>query len=328
MRAANSKPGSVFSTAKSVARSGVSRSARQAGKWEIDFERKKFFVADERGDYSPDTTSALPESYGVSRVVALVRNPCEIYVYWEFARKDVKTAIESLGKGSGQIHWVLRLLEGAKNDSDGSTILEAQIDPYRSHELLRVDMEQKECVVDIGLTDDDGRFVRIARSNTVFVPGRAPLCSPAEGEWAVSDEVFDKLYELSTGAKPGMTPAGSSDLFSDSLASGSGAGFGSFDETVKSPDRGFFFRLDCELVVYGATEPDALVTMFGEKIKLNPDGTFSARFALPDGARDIPVVATSADQLESRQISPSVARSTRVSRVLHNSRAYTDRFEG
>jgi len=57
---------------------------------------------------------------------------------------------------------------------------------------------------------------------------------------------------------------------------------------------GFCLRLNAELVVYGATEPDANVTIAGRPIQLRPDGTFSYRFALPDGNYQLPVTATSA----------------------------------
>ena len=58
--------------------------------------------------------------------------------------------------------------------------------------------------------------------------------------------------------------------------------------------RGFWFNLNAELIIYGATEPDASVTIGGRQIRLRPDGTFSYRFALPDGTFDLPAIATSA----------------------------------
>ncbi|NBV25566.1 MAG: DUF4912 domain-containing protein, partial [Proteobacteria bacterium] len=57
---------------------------------------------------------------------------------------------------------------------------------------------------------------------------------------------------------------------------------------------GFWFNINAELIIYGATEPDANVTIGGRQIRLRPDGTFSYRFALPDGTFDLPAVATSA----------------------------------
>jgi hypothetical protein len=63
-----------------------------------------------------------------------------------------------------------------------------------------------------------------------------------------------------------------------------------------SGPRQFWFDLNAELVVYGATEPSARVTLGGREIKLRPDGTFSFRFALPDGSFELPAAATSADK--------------------------------
>jgi hypothetical protein len=56
----------------------------------------------------------------------------------------------------------------------------------------------------------------------------------------------------------------------------------------------FWFNINAELVVYGATEPNARVTLGGREIKLRPDGTFSYRFAFPDGSFELPAAATSA----------------------------------
>ncbi len=59
--------------------------------------------------------------------------------------------------------------------------------------------------------------------------------------------------------------------------------------------KGFWFNVNAELIIYGATEPNAKVTLGGHEIKLRSDGTFSFRFALPDGKYDLPAVAVSAD---------------------------------
>lgn len=86
-------------------------------------------------------------------------------------------------------------------------------------------------------------------------------------------------------------------------------------ETISSPGisqpkpKGFRFNINAELIVYGATEPDANVTMAGQAIKLRPDGTFSFRFALPDGRYQLAVTATSADN-DQRQAELKFGRQT------------------
>jgi uncharacterized protein len=64
--------------------------------------------------------------------------------------------------------------------------------------------------------------------------------------------------------------------------------------------RGFQLDVNAELIVYGATEAGATVSMGGRSIRLRSDGSFSCRFALPDGIYRLPVVAVSADGTEGR----------------------------
>jgi hypothetical protein len=74
--------------------------------------------------------------------------------------------------------------------------------------------------------------------------------------------------------------------------------------------KGFWFNVNAELIIYGATEPDAAVTIGGRAIKLRPDGTFSFRFILPDGDFQLPAVATSADGDDSRAADLKFQRKT------------------
>jgi len=75
--------------------------------------------------------------------------------------------------------------------------------------------------------------------------------------------------------------------------------------------KGFWFNVNAELILYGATEADAKVTIGGRAIKLRPDGSFSYRFALPDGKYELPVVATSADGDDSRSAELKFNRHTK-----------------
>ncbi len=69
---------------------------------------------------------------------------------------------------------------------------------------------------------------------------------------------------------------------------------------ASSRKKGFWFNVNAELIIYGATEPDAQVTIGDRVIQLRPDGTFSYRFALPDGQYELPAVAVSNDRTDSR----------------------------
>lgn len=76
--------------------------------------------------------------------------------------------------------------------------------------------------------------------------------------------------------------------------------------------KGFWFNINAELIIYGATERDATVTIGGRKIKLRPDGSFSYRFSLPDGRYDLPVVAVSADETDGRAAELKFTRETEI----------------
>lgn len=74
--------------------------------------------------------------------------------------------------------------------------------------------------------------------------------------------------------------------------------------------RKFFFEIGADLIVYGRTEPDADVRLGDKKVGLRTDGTFSMRFALPDGKIPLPFTAASNDKIETRKITTEVERKT------------------
>jgi len=76
------------------------------------------------------------------------------------------------------------------------------------------------------------------------------------------------------------------------------------------PEREFWFNVNAELIVYGATEPTATVTIGERRIRLRPDGSFSYRFALPDGQYELPIVAIAADHTDGRAAILRFSRAT------------------
>lgn len=77
-----------------------------------------------------------------------------------------------------------------------------------------------------------------------------------------------------------------------------------------APSRGFWFNVNAELIVYGATDPKATVTIGNRPIRLRADGSFSYRFALPDGDYHLPIAATSPDAVEQRHANLSFRRAS------------------
>ncbi|BAU66883.1 hypothetical protein STA3757_42890 [Stanieria sp. NIES-3757] len=88
----------------------------------------------------------------------------------------------------------------------------------------------------------------------------------------------------------------------------SGVGFSASAPPIRP--RQFWLIADAELIVYGATEPDATVTIGGRPIKLNPDGTFRFQMSFQDGLIDYPIVAVAADGEQTRSIHMKFNRET------------------
>jgi hypothetical protein len=164
----------------------------------------------------------------------------------------------------------------------------------------------------------NGDYIGIVKTNSVTLP-RSRVSEVIDEKWMAVSEDFDKLLQLSGVEYIGK---GSGEVAKSlaqrwemlravfSRASSWGVSSMSSQAPQRPEQKKFWLVADCELILYGATEPDAFVTVSGRRVKLNPDGTFSMRFALPDGNIDLPVNAMSKDETDSRRIRISVDRNT------------------
>lgn len=88
----------------------------------------------------------------------------------------------------------------------------------------------------------------------------------------------------------------------------SGIGFGASMPPIRA--RKFWLVADAELIIYGATEPDATVTIDDRPIQLNPDGTFRFQMSFQDGVLNFPIIAVAADGEQTRAIRMTFNRET------------------
>ena len=206
-------------------------------------------------------------------------------------------------------------------DFDGTnanSAFDIEIAGGASNWYINVQVPNRSYCVEIGLLSAEGEFFVLARSNVAATPRDVPSDITDE-EWMIPDWEFEKVYALSGGFNPGSGSIELKEMMEKSLGGQVGSGVpGSLAPgslAVSSPvgrqrGRAFWFRLGTELIVYGATEPDARVTLQGRPIELRPDGTFTVRFDLPDGEQVIPAVAESADGIDRITITPIVQKKT------------------
>jgi uncharacterized protein len=286
---------------------------------EQEVESSKYNMGVPTKDLSARTAKDLPNGYGKDRIVVMVRDPYWLHCYWELTRHAIQRAEAALGQEWHTARPILRLLDVTGNDTSSAseaTVRDVEIHGGCNNWYLDVNNPPRSFRVDIGYLARSGRFYVVARSNVVSTP-RAGVSDVLDENWADIDvSKAERIYAMSGGFDPTASSLELKQLFEERLRRPLGSpaitsfGSGAFGG-LAGKGRKFWFQLDAELIVYGATEPNARVTLQGEPVKLRPDGTFTMRFSLPDGRQIIPAVANSMDGVEERTIVLAVERNTK-----------------
>ncbi len=283
---------------------------------EEEVERSKFDVGVATKDLSARLPRDLPGGYGRDRIIVMVRDPYWLHCYWELTRAAVKRAEAALGADWHGARPVLRLLDVTSEDTtSASEAVVRDIDIHGGVRNWYVDVNNppRSYRIDIGYLAKNGRFYVLARSNVVTTP-RAGVSDRIDENWADVQHQYEKIYAMSGGYDPTASSLELKQLFEERLRRPMGSpavtSFGSGAFQGGKP-RKFWFHLDAELIVYGATEPNAKVTLQGDPVSLRPDGTFTMRFSLPDARQIIPATAVSHDGVEERTIVLAVERNTK-----------------
>jgi hypothetical protein len=275
-------------------------------------------------DLSAKVPRDLPQGYGKDRIVVMVRDPYWLHAYWELTHASVQRAEAALGQDWHGARPILRVLDVSGRDANShseSVVRDIEIHGGCNNWYIDVQHPPRSYRVDVGYLARNGQFYVLARSNVVSTP-RAGVSDVIDENWADLDpRKADRIFAMSAGFDPTASSLELKELFEERLRRPMGSpavtSFGS-GALLHGRPRKFWFQFDAELIVYGATEPDARVTLQGEPVRLRPDGTFTMRFALPDSRQIIPAVAASADGVEERTIVLAVERNTKhLEPMLH-----------
>jgi hypothetical protein len=247
----------------------------------------------------------FPGGYDDNKIVLLVRDPHWLYAYWEVnGQRRGEIAREIGAELMGRCRELLRVY-----DTGSWQHFDLPIDGGARSWYIKVPEPNRTYCVDIGFLTPDGRFITAARSNWVTTP-LDRMSDVIDEQWMIPD--WERMYALSGGFGLGRGSEEIREMMRRRLEQESASGWVT---SMGSPvrvmgERPFWLVANCELIVYGATEPSATVTVQGHKIDLRNDGTFSLRFALPDGNQVIPIEAIRDDGAERRKITPKVERKT------------------
>jgi hypothetical protein len=262
--------------------------------------------------YVVEPTKELPYEYGDNKIVLLVQDPYWVHVYWEISPQK-RQELGLLPRGEHGKQLVVRMydvtgVESVFNGLNANSFFDTYVNDFTNNWYINVPEYDRSYCADLGVIID-GRFVVIARSNIARVP-RGSVSPYYDEEWMIVTD--DILKASGLGVLHEVVGSGMMIRALELPFNISSAEFvSSFAIPQRPPkEKKFWLEVHTELTVYGQTEPDAVVTIFGEKIKLDKDGKFYIKMYLPDGIRNIPVVGTSADGTHTISIIPIVEKKT------------------
>ena len=263
-------------------------------------------------------SSGNGQDFDKDRVIVMVRDSYWLHAYWEITRQSVSRARAAMGQRWHGAIPVLRLYE-MENDSTTNSgrevVRDVQIHGGVSNWYLDVDNPPMSFQVDIGYLSEDGTFLGLARSNVVVTP-QSGSAGSGDANWQGVAEDFDRIFALSGGYDQTGGQSDLKALFEERLRRPMGSPmvtrFGMGAQSLSRSKQQITFNVDAELIVHGVTDPRAHVTLKGEPVRLESDGTFSVRLNLPDRRQVLPVVASSADGVEQQTIVLAVERNTKT----------------
>jgi hypothetical protein len=284
---------------------------------------------------SPPAARDLPDEYGDTKICLLVRDPEWLYAYWEINDHDrARFGIPRTGHNKRLLVRCFKVTDRAWPSEGAHYFFDVDISPYSSNWYIRLPETGQAWVAELAIVDEQGNYIPVCASNRANSP-TGSISDDLDADWMTVEETYLRLYGLAAGRStstrtPGFGSLGASEglarqisrqlqigLRTGELTLSSAALPNSSEALVNRGDRSdkqrkdFWLNVHTELILYGATEPDAKVTVAGEPVELRPDGTFTLRFALPDGDQILRVHAVNNDGDMERTITPLVTRRTR-----------------
>ncbi|MFO0015560.1 MAG: DUF4912 domain-containing protein [Synechococcaceae cyanobacterium] len=257
------------------------------------------------------------------------------YCRWEISAAD-RDAIQAAGGGS----LCLRLADItglAEGDAHPQAFLEAVVEGAGGEWYLPVPLAGRVYRAELGFRSQSG-WISLAFSAPAAMPAEpgggfeADLVRPFSldvmptdtGEFVMPAPagVHERVYQvaslgrrrLGVGSEEFQESAGAADRAAAGQASGVGLWASGLSESgrggVATRQRSFWLVADAELIVYGATEPSARLSIAGQDEPLSVDGTFRFQVPFPDGEQVYPIRAVAADGVQTRSITLDFKRTT------------------
>lgn len=291
---------------------------------------------------------------GATRVVFLPRDPQWAYVFWEIGELDLQAA-----KLAGATELALRLADvtGCQAGSfHPHALQEVVVDSTAREWFLPAPLSGREYRVELGFRKATGGWISLAFSSIARMPELEPCSwiddqfvafsldpvSPAPIAPASPSMVagmHERLYQQANVAGGARVLARGSEAFHElqtsapaaagAQLSGVGAWASGLNQSgagLAARQRSFWLIADAELIVYGATDPAATLSIGDRVVPLEADGSFRLQVPFQDGQQDYPIHALAADGEQRRSISMVFSRTTPEARVNRREAAVAEWF--
>lgn len=257
------------------------------------------------------------QAEGIQESLSLVnRDSHWMHAWWDVSEERRQAAEK------GEAPLVLRLYDVSKDRTVRAKkrkVREIPLPPGVDTWYLEREKVKGDYVAEIGTLDSSGAYLALAESKPVDdvpvlnVPEKASADAQklfmaslggalSLGHFLSSSELSPEegLAEFLTR----MTPA------SGSLLGWESSPVGEDSQKKSSKNKEFRLWVKTRLVLYGETEPDASLTIRGEKWPLDSQGRFQLEMDLPEGDFRLPVHAVNKDGDLSESVVPVVIRRT------------------
>ena len=250
------------------------------------------------------------------RVLAVARDPYWIHIYWELCNSTIERARAAMGQLWHGSKAVLRVMDVTSEETS------AMSERHERDEFIQSDVNNwyinvthpsRKYRIDLGFITRRGSFFIVGKSNVVMMPP-VSMSTSIEEDWHIAQEEIHRIQVRYNDPESRQLSNELIELFEDrchqpihktSLTQLPSNYLTNMDIPLK-------FEIGAELVIFGTTNPSAKVTLQGEPVPIQSDGSFSVRFHMPDSRQIIPAVACSADGSEERTIILAVERNTKV----------------
>ncbi|MBI3997308.1 MAG: DUF4912 domain-containing protein [Candidatus Omnitrophica bacterium] len=257
---------------------------------------------------APEEKFSIPTGYGDDLIALMVKDPFWLYAYWEIQPATERAARSHLLPSEiPGLQSILRVYDVTGIHYPGQPahrFFDIGLSGLATNWYIQTDAPGRSFIVEIGLLTKGGKFLLLARSNRVTAPRWGPS-DVIDEAWMTTDDAYWKLFGMPPGIG-GSSPSAWGRLIAQQLSSAGGSSVGFLGPSKPAAVRGFWCRVNTDLIIHGATEPKATVVVQGQPVVVRKDGTFSLRVALPEGTQTIAIDVTSSNGQHTRTITPIV----------------------